>query len=392
MVDKAHALGIKVIQDQVANHVGQMHPWNTEGTPTPTWFNGTKAIHGVNIYQIWTIIDPHATPAEQANTLGGWFVNTLPDLNQNDPEVARYEIQNAIWWVGETGFDGIRQDTMPYVPRTFWSAWNAAITKEFPRVNAVGEVDNGDVGTVAFFQGGRTIEGVDTKMYSLFDYPVYYPALDVFAQGKSFEELASEEAHDWMYPDPSVLLTFLGNHDNRRFMSQQNATPEGLMLADTFLLTSRGVPLLYYGDEIGMTGGDDPDNRRDFPGGFPGDTKNAFTAAGRTPEQEHIFEHLRKLTRLHAELAPLRGGVQKTLYFSDNQWVYARIKNGEVVVVALNNDSQPATVTFPVVAAGLSSGAALTDRMGVLSAPATVGADGVVTITLPAKSGAVMTK
>ena len=387
MVDKAHAVGIKVIQDQVANHVGQMHPWNTEGTPTPTWFNGTKQTHGVNIYQIWTIIDPHTTSVEQANTLGGWFVDTLPDLNQNDPEVARYEIQNAIWWVGETGFDGIREDTMPYVPRDFWTKWNMAITKEFPKVNAVGEVNNGDVGIVSYFQGGRTLAGVDTKMYSLFDYPMFYPARRVFAQGSSFEDLVSEEAHDWLYPDPNVLLTFLGNHDVNRFMDEQGATAKGLELADTFLLTSRGVPLLYYGDEIGLPGGNDPDNRRDFPGGFPGDSQNAFTAAGRTPQQEEIWEHLRKLNHLHAELAPLRGGSQINLYQTEKQWAYARILNGEVVVVALNNDHSPATFTVPVTAAGLHDGATLTDRLG--DAAAINVAQGKVSITLPARSGAV---
>ena len=297
LVDRAHALGIKVIQDQVANHVGPHHPW-ADDPPTPTWFNGTLADHLNNTYQIWTVIDPHAEPAERAATLGGWFADALPDLNQTDPEVARYEIQNTLWWVGETGFDGIREDTMPYVPRAFWQQWNAAIRRQYPKVNAVGEVFDGDVSLVSYFQGGKTgPDGVDTGMDSLFDYPLYFPLRRAFAQGASFHDLVTDEAHDWLFSRPDHLMTFLGNHDVKRFLNEDGATPAGLMLAQTFLLTNRGIPLLYYGDELGMTGGDDPDNRRDFPGGFPGDARNAFTAAGRTPAEQAIWQHVRTLAR-----------------------------------------------------------------------------------------------
>ncbi len=390
LVNSAHALGIKVIQDQVANHVGQHHPWTTD-PPTPTWFNGTFAHHLNNTYQIWTVIDPHATPAEREATLGGWFANILPDLNQNDPEVARYEIQNTLWWVGETGFDGIREDTMPYVPRTFWTQWNTAITQQYPHVNAVGEVFDGDVSLVSYFQGGRVgPDGVDTRMDALFDYPLYFPLRRTFAQGASFHDLVTDEAHDWLFPHPTHLMTFLGNHDVKRFLNEDGATPEGLMLAQTFLLTNRGIPLLYYGDEIGMTGGDDPDNRRDFPGGFPGDPRDAFTAGGRTPSEEQIFQHVHTLTHLRAELPALRRGTQKTLLQTDHQWAYARILNQEAVLVVLNNDAAPATVTVPVGATGFADGAALTDRLGV-SGPVHVAADS-VTVTLPARTGAIFTR
>ncbi len=387
LVNQAHALGIKVIQDQVANHVGAHHPWASD-PPTPTWFNGTAGDHMNNTYQIWTVIDPHATAAERAATLGGWFANALPDLNQNDPEVARCEIQNTLWWVGETGFDGIREDTMPYVPRGFWSAWNTALQRQYPHVNAVGEVFDGDVSLVSYFQGGHVgPDGIDTGMDSLFDYPLYFPLRRAFASGASFHDLLTDEAHDWLFPRPAHLMTFLGNHDVKRFLNEDGATVDGLMLAQTFLLTNRGVPLLYYGDEIGMTGGDDPDNRRDFPGGFPGDPRDAFTAAGRTPTEQRIWQHVRTLTHLRAQLPALRRGTQKTLLQTDHQWAYARILGRQSVVIVLNNDPLPATVTVPVSPAGITNGSTLTDRLGV-SVPVRV-YGGAAILTLPARSGAV---
>ena len=310
LVDKAHAAGIKIIQDQVANHVGPYHPW-ASSTPTPTWFNGTKENHLNNTYQIWTVIDPHGAPAESAATLGGWFANVLPDLNQNDPEVARYEIQNTLWWIGMTGLDGIRQDTMPYVPRAFWTQWSTAITRQYPKVNAVGEVFDGDPALVSYFQGGRKgPDGVDTRMDSLFDYPLYFPLRRAFAQGASFHDVVIDEAHDWEFPHPDHLVTFLGNHDVKRFESEDGATAAGLSLAQTFLMTNRGVPLVYYGDELGMKGGDDPDNRQDFPGGFPGDTRDAFTASGRTPSEQEVWTICAR-SRTYAPNSPHCGADRK---------------------------------------------------------------------------------
>ncbi|MEO7718849.1 MAG: alpha-amylase family glycosyl hydrolase [Capsulimonas sp.] len=390
MIDKAHALGIKVIQDQVANHVGPYHPW-ADAPPTPTWFNGTAKSHLNNTYQIWTVMDPHGAPDASAATLGGWFANVLPDINQNDPEAVRYQIQNALWWVGMTGLDGIRQDTMPYVPRAFWSEWSTAITRQYPRVNAVGEVFDGDASLVSYFQGGhKGPDGVDTKMDSLFDYPLYFPLRRTFAQGGSFHDLVADEAHDWLFPHADHLVTFLGNHDVKRFASEDGATTAGLNLAQTFLMTNRGIPLVYYGDELGMKGGDDPDNRQDFPGGFPGDTRDAFTEAGRTPQEQETWSHLRKLTHLRAEFPALRRGAQTTLFQTDKQWAYARTLGGDSVIVVLNNDANPATFTIPIEAANLREGTRLTDRLG--SAESAVVTENGMKVTLPARTGAVFVK
>ena len=212
LVEAAHGAGLKVIQDQVANHTGPYHPWVAD-PPTPTWFHGTVERHPKNVWQTWTIPDPHATPDIQRETLDGWFIDILPDLNQDDPDVSRYLVQNALWWVGMTGLDAIRQDTLPYVPRRFWSEWSAALHREYPKLTLLGEMFDGDPALVSFFQGGAVRDGIDTGIDTLFDFPSFYPLRRAFAEGKPLRELAVMLAHDRLYPDASVLVTLSGLHE-----------------------------------------------------------------------------------------------------------------------------------------------------------------------------------
>lgn len=389
LVDAAHRQGIKVIQDQVANHSGPYHPW-VEDSPTPTWYNGTAAKHLVNPFQPWTLQDPRARYKEQRATLEGWFINILPDLNQNDEETARYITQNTLWWLGVAGFDGIRQDTLPYVPRTFWRDWEAAIKREYPHVNVVGELYDGDPALVSFFQGGRArFDGVDSGVDTLFDFPLFYPVRRAFAEGQPVREVAQMLARDHLYTNPDVLVTFLGNHDMLRFMNEPGANVTGLKLAQTFLLTTRGIPQLYYGDEIALAGGGDPDNRRDFPGGFPGDARNAFNRNGRTPEEQDVFEHVRRVAQLRKELEPLRRGELQNLYVADQQYVYARTLSRATVIVLINNDAKPATVDVDATATGLLDGTRLTDRLGATQDVRLEG--GRLKVNMPARSASILT-
>ncbi|HEY1495643.1 MAG TPA: alpha-amylase family glycosyl hydrolase, partial [Candidatus Solibacter sp.] len=308
LVDRAHALGIKVIQDQVANHTGPYHPW-VKDPPSPAWFHGTEARHPSNTWRTWTLIDPHASPASQGSTLDGWFAGILPDLNQDDPEVARYLIQNTLWWIGRTGIDGVRQDTVPYVPRRFWRDWTSAIHAHYPAFKVVGEVFDADPALPSFFQGRRAhFDGIDTGLDSVFDFPLQDAIARVFTGNAQARELPKMLAHDALYPDAANLVTFLGLHDMPRFLHRLGATPDGLKRAFTFLMTTRGIPMIYYGDEIGMTGGDDPDNRRDFPGGWKEDSVNAFETSGRSAMQEDLVQYVRTLTHLRAATPALRGG------------------------------------------------------------------------------------
>jgi glycosidase len=387
LVDAAHARGLKVIQDQVANHTGPYHVW-LEDPPTPTWFSGTLKKHVANTWQTWTLADPNSGEEVRRDTLGGWFVDILPDLDQDDPEVARYTIQNTLWWVGVSGLDGIRQDTLPYVPRRFWREWMAAIKKEYPDLRVVGELFDGDPALVSFYQGGVTrYDGIDSGVDTLFDFPTYFKLRDAFAQGKTLREVPMMLSRDHLYRDPAQLVTFLGLHDVKRFMNEPGATAAGLKLAFTFLMTSRGIPLVYYGDEIALPGGDDPDNRREFPGGFPGDPRSAFDAAGRSPQEQAVFDHVRKAIHLRRELAALRQGRQLNLFAGEQLWAYARVHPTGSALVVLNNAAEPATVDLAVGEAGIAEGATLVDRLGF--APAVRVEKGRVRVSLEGRAGAV---
>ena len=389
-VKKAHDNGFVVLQDQVVNHTGPYHVWAND-PPTPTWFNGTVQKHLSNNWQKWTSMNPRATYQTQKRNIDGWFIDILPDLNQNDPEVERYLIQNTLWWIAHTGFDSVRMDTLPHVPRTFWEKWMTALKREFPKVNVLGELYDGDPALLSYFQGGRRgHDGVDTKLDTLYDFGLFYPIRNSFGQGQSVRQVSQIFAKDWLYPKPNVLVTFLGLHDMPRFMDENGATVEGLKLAQTLIMTSRGTPLLYYGDEIAMPGGGDPDNRRDFPGGFPGDTRNAFTAAGRNSAENDVWNYLSKLGQLRRDLEPLRRGRTLDLLDEEQQLAYARFTDKGAVIVVINNDTKQAAVSFDVsMIKTIPANATLTDGLGKL--PEIKVTNGIIKFTMAARSAGIFT-
>jgi glycosidase len=389
LVEASHKVGIKIIQDQVVNHTGPYHAW-VDDSPTPTWFNGTRKNHLKNVFQTWVLHDTRPVEELKRETMEGWFLDFLPDLNQHDREVSRYLIQNTLWWIGTTGLDGIRMDTWQYVPNAFWRDWNRALKREFPRFTVVGEVKDGDVVHTSFFQGGKVrFDGLDSGLDSLLDFPLFYPIRHAFAEGKSLDGVPKILAKDYLYTDPEILVTLLGGHDDGRFMSEKGATLEGLMLANTFVLTTRGVPQLYYGDEIAMTGPDEPTTRKDFPGGFPGDKRNAFTHEGRTIEENDVFNHIRLLNRLRAELEPLRRGELINLYATGQQYAYARRTRNQLAIVVINNDKKDAAIEFDVSRLGLANGTLLNDRL--LRIRMVQVRDGKLRVALPQRSAAILT-
>jgi glycosidase len=387
LVNTAHASGIKIIQDEVMNHTGPYHQW-VDDPPTETWFNGTKERHLNNVFQTWELHDPRPVAQLKRETMEGWFLDFLPDLNQNDREVSRYLIQNTLWWIGTTGLDGIRMDTWQYVPDTFWHDWTTALKREFPNFKVVGEVKDGDVVHTSYFQGGRPRAIPDSGLDSLLDFPLFYSIRGAFAEGQPIEQIPKTLAKDYLYSNPNILVTLLGGHDDGRFMSERGATIDGLKLANAFVLTTRGVPQLYYGDELGMTGPDEPTTRADFPGGFAGDKRNAFTLEGRSREQRDLFAYIRKLAHLHTELEPLRRGDFVNLYVSTQQYAYARTTDRDAVVVVFNNDNRTAEIQFDVDGLHLPNEATLTDQLGV-SKELKV-RDGKLRVTLPARSVAIL--
>ena len=270
-------------------------------------------------------------------TLEGWFIDLLPDLNQEEPEVARYLIQNTLWWIGATGLDGIRQDTLPYVPRTFWHDWTAAIKREYPNVRVVGEVFDADPALVSFFQHGREQwDGVDSGVDALFDFPLYYAIRNVFASGRTVRQLPAALAHDRLYPDPNMLVTFLGLHDVDRFMNSKDATPESLKMAFTFLLTTRGIPMIYYGDEIAMTGGGDPDNRRDFP-------------AQKFDQPGELYSHIARLAKMRLENDCLRRGELSNVKATETEYIYVRRSQTCEATITLNTAAKTSDVNVKMI-------------------------------------------
>jgi glycosidase len=387
LVEAAHKLGLKIVQDEVVNHTGPYHPW-VDDPPTPTWFNGTRQHHLKNVFQTWELHDPRPVASLKKETMEGWFLDFLPDLNQDDPETARYLIQNTLWWIGITGLDGIRMDTWQYVPNGFWNKWNGAIKREYPNFTVVGEVKDGDVVHTSYFQGGAVRDGADSRLDSLLDFPLFYSLRHAFAEGKHLDEVPKTLAKDYVYTNPNILVTLLGGHDDGRFVSEKGASIAGLKLANAFLLTTRGVPQLYYGDEIAMTGPDEPTARADFPGGFPGDKRNAFTKEGRSREEQELFDYVRKVTRLHTELDPLKRGQLVNLYVSEQQYAYARKTKTGVVITAINNDTKAVTIEFEVGQVGLVDGVSLVDRLGASSAIRV--SEGKLKVSLPARSAAIL--
>jgi neopullulanase len=355
LVTAAHQQGLKVLLDTVPNHVGPKHSWATS-QPAPGWLHGTAEDHINTDYDFPPVADPHAVPRSYRSALDGWFANALPDLAQENPLVAQYLLQNALWWIESSGIDGFRIDTFPYVPRSFWSYYLTRIRNVYPNFFSVGEVYNSDPVVVSYFAGGQTgFDGVDTHLPTPFDFPLNSAIRDVVNHGASAKKIEDVLRQDRLYPHPENLVTFIGNHDMKRFLTDAGGSTEKLNLALSLIVTLRGIPQLYYGDEIGMSGGDDPDNRHDFPGGFPGDKQDAFSAQGRNQQEQDVFQHLQGLLKLRRDHPALREGKLYTLFCDDQTIVYVReyTKPGDArpsdrLLMVMNNSDVAREISIPI--------------------------------------------
>ena len=388
LVADAHKLGMKVLIDFVANHTGPHHPW-TNDPPTPTWFHGTPAHHLEPAYTFSGLVDPHASAREYRRTIEGWFAGKLPDLNPDDPLLSAYLAQNAIWWTEIARLDGFRIDTFPYSSRQFWSQWNERVRQVYPHINSVGEVADADPTITSFFEGGqKRFDGVDSGLPTVFDFPMESALRDVVIGGAPMQTIINVLQRDDLYPHPDTLVTFLGNHDHTRFASEKGSDPAKLKAAFSLLLTLRGIPQIYSGDEIGMPGGADPDNRRDFPGGFPGDPRNAFTASGRTPEQQDVFAHVRSLLALRQAHPALRTGQQWHIGWDESYYAFLRELPEEKLLVVYNNSAASRDLKIPLADTPLQGAQQLQLQFG--SAAASLASDE-VQLTLASRALAVFT-
>jgi neopullulanase len=335
-----HQRGMKLVLDTVPNHVGAAHVWVND-SPEPDWFHGSKADHRLAQGDFKPLTDPHAPWLTQRDVTQGWFANVLPDRNQENATVAQYLTQNAMWWIEQAGLDGLRIDTFPYVNREFWQSYHRQIHALYPRLTTVGEVFNTDATITSAFAGGVTRNGVDTGLDTPFDFPTYFALRDVFLHGAAMSKLTDVLRLDALYPHPERLVPFLGNHDTERFMGESGATTAKFKLAFTVLLTMRGMPQIYAGDELAMTGGKDPDNRHDFPGGFPNSiaagATSAFSENTRPADQEEMHRWVTDLLGLRKAHPSLQSGEEQVLHVDDTVLVYAR---GQALQSGCMNDGQ----------------------------------------------------
>jgi len=229
----------------------------------------------------------------------------------------------------------------------------------------VGEVFERDAAQTAFFIGGHTgWDGIDTRLDADFDFPLWQTSQDVFTNKKPVRALRDALKYDALYPEPAKITTLTNNHDTRRFMSLEGATLAGAMLHVAFTLAVRGTPQLYYGEEIAMEGGDDPDNRRDFPGGFPHDTRNAFQSAGRSKDEQRMWEWTRDWIRLRREHAAIRHGRLIDLFYDDDAYAFARQDEKETVIIVINRAATERKITIPAAAIGIKDGVQLAPLYG----------------------------
>jgi glycosidase len=366
LVAAAHKQGMKILFDIVPNHVGPKHPW-VSNPPLPDWFHGTLQHHIDSFSPLKgsfygkaggqaaendpfeLLTDPHASMRMKRNLTEGWFFGILPDMNTENPVVEQYLLQNSIWWAETSGLDGYRVDTFPYVGRKFWANWHTALRRQYPYLTTIGEVFHPHPSVTSFFAGGvRRYDGIDSGLSTVFDFPMFFALRDVLLRGAPTDRIAEVLRHDSLYPRPEMLVPFFANHDVPRFASAEGSSSAKLRLAFGLTLTLRGVPEIYYGDEIGMAGDGDPDNRRDFPGGWIGDANDAFTQAGRTGGQQEIFSYVQSLLRLRRQHAALRSGQLWHLASDESSYVFVRESDEERLVVAFNNADQPRELRIPL--------------------------------------------
>jgi glycosidase len=345
LISNAHERGMKVVMDMIFNHCGSDHPWLTE-VPSPDWFNNleeyVQTSHMKEMY-----FDPYASEYDKSKMVDGWFVPTMPDLNQRNRHVAKYLIQNSIWWIEYSGVDGIRQDTYPYADYEMMVDWLMAVEKEYPGYNIVAEAWlNNPIGT-AFWQGNSPLNPNNSHLKSVMDFRFMGLSHSAFFEETTewnggLHGIYDHMTYDFIYPDIYNVLRFLDNHDTDRFLKEYPKELSGWKQAVTFLLTMPGTPQIYYGTELLMHGNKSKHDgyvRLDVPGGWPGDGTDHFTRAGRDAIQNEAFDFLSKMLHWRQGNDVIAYGAMKHYVLQKGVYVYERYLDDESVLVFMNGTS-----------------------------------------------------
>lgn len=355
LVNEAHGKGLKVVMDMIFNHCGSEN-YLFKDRPQDDWFN-FRSNYVQTSFKTASVMDIHASDYEKTIATDGWFTQVMPDLNQRNRHVARYLIQSSIWWIEYAGINGIRQDTHPYADYNFMSTWCKEVLEEYPHFNIVGETWLNSNVLVSYWQKDSKLAAPkNSNLPTVMDFPL----TDLMS--KAFDEETTEwsgglyrlydyHTQDLVYANPMNLLIFLDNHDTSRFCKNEEDAKNIVRYkqAITYLLTTRGIPQIYYGTEILMAADKSEGDgclRRDFPGGWKGDKVNCFTAEGRTDLQNEAFDYTRKLLNFRKNNEAICKGTMKHFSICKGVYVYERKYNDKSVVVFMNGTDEKQTLSL----------------------------------------------
>ena len=350
---EARKRGIKIIMDMIANHCGSRHWW-MEDLPFDDWLNYqdntdvSSQQYSLSNHRKSTLIDPYASKKDRQEMVGGWFVPTMPDLNQNNPFMAKYLIQNSIWWVEYAKIAGIRQDTYSYPYKAFMTDWTCAILQEYPNLNIVGEEWSENQTLISYWQEGKVnTDGYSSCLPSLMDFPMCMSLTRALNEpesfGKGLIELYECLSYDGAYEDPNALVVFPDNHDMSRIYTRLNEDLDLFKMALTYILTTRGIPQIYYGTEIlASNPGTDSHGviRSDYPGGWEGDEVNAFDDIGLNREQIDARNFLRNLLLWRKDKKVIHQGNFLHFIPFDGIYVYFRYNDEQTIMIILNKNEE----------------------------------------------------
>lgn len=354
LASELHKRDMKLIMDYVTNHWGLQH-WMMNDLPTKDWINQFENYTGTS-HKRTTVHDINASKIDYDICFNGWFVPSMPDLNQKNPLVLKYLTQNAIWWIEYADLDGLRVDTYNYADPNAIAKWTKAITDEYPNLNIVGEISMRDQAQLSYWQKDSkvgAIQNFNSNLPSIMDFIMLDAFQSIFNENdgswdKGMMKIYDNLANDFLYPNPNNIMIFAENHDTERFNEVYKNDFKKYQMAMALVATLRGIPQLYYGSEIGMAGdrnkGGDAAIRQDFPGGWKEDTNNAFLKSSRTEEQEHYFYFTSKLFQWRKTNEAVHFG--KTTHYipENNVYVYFRYTDTKTVMVVVNNSDNNQTI------------------------------------------------
>ena len=349
LIDEAHSRGLKVVMDMIFNHCGDYHPWLRD-MPSHDWFNQPdyKNNYLQTSYKLTPVMDPYASEIDLKETVEGWFVRSMPDLNHHNVHVMNYLIQNSIWWIETAGIDGIRMDTYPYAYADAMARWMKRLDTEYPNFNTVGETWVENPAYTAAWQKGNKMGLPESYLKTVMDFS-FYEKMDsarheeTDAWWRGYNRVYNSLCLDYLYPNPDRVMAFIENHDTDRYLHNGQDT-QSLKQALALLLTIKRIPQLYYGTEVLMNGTKevtDGNVRKDFPGGFPGDAQNAFSAEGRTPAQNDMFNWLSALLHWRQGNDVIIKGKMTQFIPKDGIYVIARTHKGRHAMTIINGTDQP---------------------------------------------------